>query len=318
MNVVVTGAGLVATAYAREAIANGCEVTFVDPEPREDYLRFKLGESGWRLLRKDIRDLPALVEAFRDRKADAVVHTAGLIGSRVQQSLFNGFEINLVGSRNVAEAVRLAGVKRLVHISTMGVYDTRRKTNANVPEDFPRGANRGYGNYKAAIEMVMEAYADQYKFELLILRPANVYGFGHFFAGSSGGMKMQALVEAAIDGAPARVQSSETMANEYIYSRDTGRAVETATTIAMPKDIIFNIGNGYVSTFDEVLAALGGVGKVANIEVQPGEPPKSKAHAMDIARAAAQLGWAPKYSLAEGFRDYADEVRAARAFFARR
>lgn len=318
MNVVVTGAGLVATAYAREAIAKGCEVAFIDPEPREDYLRFKLGEKGWRLVRKDIRDLPGLVEAFRDSKANAVVHTAGLIGSRVQQSLFNGFEINVVGSRNVAEAVRLAGVKRLVHISTMGVYDTRRKTDTNVPEDFPRGANRGYGNYKAAIEMVMEAYADQYKFELLILRPANVYGFGHFFAGSSGGMKMQALVEAAIDGAPARVQSSETMANEYIYSRDTGRAVEIATTIAMPSHHIFNIGNGYVSTFDDVLAALGGVGKVANIEVQPGDPPKSKAHAMDIARAGAQLGWAPKYSLADGFKDYADEVRAARAFFAGR
>jgi nucleoside-diphosphate-sugar epimerase len=315
MNVVVTGAGLVATAYAREAIAKGCTVIFVDPEPRADYLRFKLGEKGWKLVRKDIRDLPGLVDAFRDNKADAVIHTAGLIGSRVQQSLYNGFDINVGGSRNVAEAVRLAGVKRLVHISTMGVFDTRRKTTANVPEDFPRGANRGYGNYKAAVEMVMEAYADQYKFELLILRPANVYGFGHFFAGSSGGMKMQALVEAAIDGAAAQVQSSETMANEYIYSRDTGRAIEIATTIAMPKDYIFNIGNGYVSTFDEVLGALGGVGKVTNIEVQPGEPPKSKAHAMDISRAAAQLGWAPKYSLADGFRDYADEVRAARAFF---
>ena len=86
----------------------------------------------------------------------------------------------------------------------------------------------------------------------------------------------------------------------------------------MPKDYIFNIGNGYVSTFDEVLDALGKTAKVANIEVQQGEPPKSKAHAMDIARAGAQLGWSPKYSLADGFRDYAEEVRAARAFFAAR
>ena len=57
MNVVVTGAGLVATAYAREAIAKGCTVTFIDPEPRQDYLRFKLGDRGWNLVRKDIRDL---------------------------------------------------------------------------------------------------------------------------------------------------------------------------------------------------------------------------------------------------------------------
>lgn len=318
MSVVVTGAGLVATAYAREAIARGEEVVFIDPEPREDYLRFKLGEKGWKLARKDVRDLPALVETMRASKAEVVIHTAGLIGSKVQHSLYNAFDINVGGTRNVGEAVRLSGVKRLVHISTMGVYDTRRKTDANVPEDFPRGARRGYGNYKAAKELVLEAYADEYKFELMILRPANVYGFGHFFAGSSGGMKMQALVEAAIDGAGAKIPSSETMANEYIYSRDAGRAVDIATRIAMPKDYIFNIGNGYVSTFDEVLDALGKTAKVGNIEVQQGEPPKSKAHAMDIARAGSQLGWAPKYSLAEGFADYAQEVRDARAFFASR
>ena len=51
MAVVITGAGLVATAYAREAIARGEEVVFIDPEPRADYLRFKLGERGWKLLR---------------------------------------------------------------------------------------------------------------------------------------------------------------------------------------------------------------------------------------------------------------------------
>jgi len=315
MAVVITGAGLVATAYAREAIARGEEVVFIDPEPRADYLRFKLGDRGWRLLRKDVRDLPALVDAFRASSARVVIHTAGLIGGRVQQSLFNAFDINVGGTRNVAEAVRLSGVGRLVHISTMGVYDNRRKTSADVPEDFPRGARRGYGNYKAAKELVLEAYADEYKFELLILRPANVYGFGHFFAGSSGGMKMQALVEAAIDGRGATVPSSETMANEYIYSRDIGRAVDIATTIAMPKDYIFNIGNGYVSSFQEVLDALGSTARVGAIEVEKGDPPKSKAHAMDIARAGEQLGWAPRFTLAEGFADYVDEVRAARAFF---
>lgn len=317
MTVVVTGAGLVATAYAREAIARGEDVVFVDPEPRADYLRFKLGDRGWKLLRKDVRDLPALVDAFRTHNASAVIHTAGLIGSRVQQSLYAAFDINVGGTRNVAEAVRLAGVKRLVHISTMGVYDNRRSTSANVPEDFPRGARRGYGNYKAAKELVLEAYADEYRFELLILRPANVYGFGHFFAGSSGGMKMQALVEAALDGASARVPSSETMANEYIYSRDIGRAVDIATTIDMPKDYIFNVGNGYVSAFEDVLAALGRTAKVGGIEVEAGDPPKSKAHAMDITRAREQLGWSPQYTLADGFADYIEEVRAARAFFAK-
>ena len=60
------------------------------------------------------------------RTGETVVHTAGLIGGRVQQSLSLAFDINLGGTRNVAEAVRLTGVRRLVHISTFGVYDMRR------------------------------------------------------------------------------------------------------------------------------------------------------------------------------------------------
>ena len=267
MTTLVTGAGLIGTAFARNAIARGEQTIFVDPEPRADYLRFRLGDVGWKLVRADVRDLPALADAMQANKVSTIVHTAGLIGGKVQQSLYSGFDINLGGTRNVAEAIRLTGVKRLVHISTMGVYDTRRATNANVPEDFPRGAARGYGNYKAAKEMILEAYADEYKFELLILRPANVYGFGHFFAGSSGGMKMQALLEAGLDGRAALIPSSETMANEYIYERDIGDIVEIAATVAIPKDYIFNAGNGYVTPFDDVVSAVRGLFPKVSFEI---------------------------------------------------
>ena len=70
-----------------------------------------------------------------------------------------------------------------------------------------------------------------------------------------------------------------------------------------------------MSSFQEVLDALGSTARVGAIDVEKGDPPKSKAHAMDIARAGEQLGWAPRFTLAEGFADYVDEVRAARAFF---
>ncbi len=315
MTVLVTGAGLIGTAFARNAIARGEEIVFLDPEPRADYLKFRLGEKGWKLVRADVRDLPSLVAAMQATKPSVVLHTAGLIGGKVQQSLSNAFDINLGGTRNVAEAVRLTGVKRLVHTSTMGVYDTRRETAANVREEFPRGANRGYGNYKAAKEMILEAYADEYKFELLILRPANVYGFGHFFAGSSGGMKMQALLEAGLDGRSARIPSSETMANEYIYEKDIGDIVDIAATIAMPEDYIFNAGNGYVTPFGDVVGAVRALFPKVSFEIEPGPPPRSKAHAMDISRAKSVLGWQPKFTIADGFADYIVELKRARQAF---
>ena len=259
MTTVVTGAGLIGTAFAQNAIARGEKVVFIDPEPRADFLKLKLGDKGYTLARYDVRDLPNLIATIKEHGADTVVHTAGLIGNRVQQSLNAGFDINLGGTRNVAEAVRLTGVRRLVHISTFGVYDRRREEgNAPVAEDFMRGGSRAYGAFKAAKELILEAYAAAYKFEVIMLRPANVFGLGHFWAGSSGGMKMQRLVEAGLDGGTARIPSSETMANEYIYAKDVGRAVDAAATAKRPPQIHFNIGNGYVTPFDDVLTAIEG------------------------------------------------------------
>ncbi|MPZ40794.1 MAG: NAD-dependent epimerase/dehydratase family protein [Rhizobiales bacterium] len=314
MTTIVTGAGLIGTAFAQNAIARGEQVVFVDPEPRADFLKLKLGDKGYTLARYDVRDLPNLIATIKQNGANTVVHTAGLIGNRVQQSLNAGFDINVGGTRNVAEAVRLAGVRRLVHISTFGVYDRRRETgDAPVKEDFPRGGARAYGAFKAAKELILEAYAAAYKFEVIMLRPANVFGLGHFWSGSSGGQKMQRLIEAGLAGSTARIPSSETMANEYIYAKDIGRAVDAAATAKQPPQIHFNIGNGYVSTFEDVLAAVKALCPDVRYDVEPGEPPHSKIAPLDISAARQHLGWEPRFTLQSAFEDYLDELKAARS-----
>src|SRR5262249_10889524 len=153
---------------------------------------------------------------------------------------------------NVAEAVRLCGVRRLVHLSTFGVYDRRRPAAGAITEDFPRGQGRGYGNYKAAKELILEAYAAAHGFGLIMLRPANVFGLGHFWSGSSGGRKMQALLEAGLKGETALIPASETGPNEYVYAKDVGRSVDLAATMPLPPQTIFNIGNGVVTPFEDV------------------------------------------------------------------
>jgi nucleoside-diphosphate-sugar epimerase len=313
MTTLVTGAGLIGAAFAREALQRGEKVVFVDLEPRTEFLRFKLGHNGFEVLRKDIRDLPALVEVMTSRAIKTVVHTAGLIGGRVQQSLSLAFDINLNGTRNVAEAARLAGVRRFVQISTFGVYDPRRMATKPIEEDFPRGGRRGYGCFKGAVEQILDAYAEAYGFELIMLRPANVFGFGHFSAGSSGGMKMQALIEAGLDGGVARIPAAETMDNEYVYAADVGRAVDRAATIAMPRDYIFNIGSGRITPYAELLDTAKALFPKMIVETLPGEPPKSKNQPLDLSRTQESLGWEPRFSLHDALTDYADELRRARA-----
>jgi nucleoside-diphosphate-sugar epimerase len=313
MTTLVTGAGLIGAAFAQNALARGEQVVFVDPEPRADFLRMKLGEKGYSAVRKDVRDLPGLLETITSHGAETVVHTAGLIGNRVQQSLTAAFDINLGGTRNVAEAVRLAGVRRLVHISTFGVYDRRREANAPITEDFPRGGARGYGNYKGAKELILEAYAAAFGFELIMLRPANVFGLGHFWSGSSGGQKMHNLIVAGLDGTRARIPATETMANEYVYARDVGRAVDLAATVPMPEQIVFNIGNGVVTPFEELLAAVKTLCPGLSYEVEPGDAPHSKLAPLDISAAKRDLGWEPRFTIESAFADYLAELKAARA-----
>jgi nucleoside-diphosphate-sugar epimerase len=313
MTTLVTGAGLIGTAFAQYALGRSETVMFLDPEPRADFLRMKLGEKGYRLARNDVRDLPALIETIRSNNIDTVVHTAGLIGPRVQEALGVAFDINLGGTRNVAEAVRLCGVRRLVHISTFGVYDRRRPASGPIGEDFPRGQGRGYGNYKVAKELILEAYAGAYGFELIMLRPANVFGLGHFWSGSSGGRKIQALVEAASTGGTARIAAADATPNEYVYAKDVGRAVDLAATVPMPAQALFNIGNGYVSSFEEVLAALKALCPGLSYEVEPGATAPHNLAPLDITAARRYLGWEPRFMISSALEDYLRELAGARA-----
>lgn len=312
MTTFVTGAGLLGTAFAQCARERGEDVVFFDPEPRADYLKLRLGDSGYKLVRGDVRNLADLVAALRDSKATTIVHTAGLIGSRVQADISAAFDINVGGTKNVAEAARLLGVTRIVHASTFGTYNWRLPMPAKVHEDLPLGPGRAYGAFKVAKEMVLEAYSLKFGFELVMIRPANVFGPGHFWGGSSGGQKVQDLVVAGLEGRKALIPLEETYDNEYVYARDAGRALDLAATVAKPKHIAFNIGNGETTSPEALAKAVQAAFPGLEIEIAAGKRPEGRAVAMDISRAKDELGWTPKFSLADAFRDYRAEMERGR------
>ncbi len=313
MTTLITGAGLVGTSFAQYAVRRGEDVVFVDPQPREDFVRAKLGNADFKIINDDVRNLPGMIAAINDTGADTVVHTASLIGGRVANPIHNGYAVNIGGALNVAEAVQLTGVKRLVHLSTFGVYDWRRETNQPIAEDFPRGSGRPYPNSKVAKEVLLEAYQGQFKFELIVIRPANVFGLGHFWGGSGGGEKMQTLMESGLREEVARVPQDQTMTNEYIYGKDIGRAIDLAATVPMPKKNLFNIGNGELTTFEDLTDMVQSLLPKLDIEIVPGEPPSSHTQPLDISAAKEYLGWQPEFSLEAAFEDYIKDLKAVGA-----
>ena len=311
MTTLITGAGLVGTSYALYALARGEKIVFLDPLPREDYLKTRLGDADYTVEREDVRHLAGLVDAIRRHEAETVLHTAGLIGRKVEEPLHNGMDLNINGCIAVCEAARLTGVRRLVSISTFGAYDWRKDAPGGIiKEDFARGSGLPYSNTKAAQELIMEAYQHRYGFDVAIVRPANVFGVGHFWGGSGGGEKCHALVEAGLRGTPARIPEEQTMAFEYIYSRDIGRALDLCAIRDLPKYSVFNIGIGAVTTFEELAAAVRATLPNLEIEIVPGRAPVSRTDHMDIGHASEVLGWRPEYTLESGFAAYVEEMRA--------
>ena len=308
MTTLITGVGLIGTSFAKLAIDRGEQIVFVDSEPRADYLQEKLGAANVTLVRQDIRDLPALVDVMMKHGVETVVHTAGLIGSRVGDPLYTGLQINIGGTINVCEAVRLAGVNRLVHVSTFGVYDRSKEGDAPLTESAPVGSDAPYAASKVANELMVNTYARHYGFELIILRPANVYGYGHFWAGSGGGAAVQQLVTAGIKGETLRVPAARDF--EYVYAKDVGRAVDLAATIPQPEQRVFNLGNGEIATFADLVEAAKSSMPQLNVETT-GPAQGGIKQAMDLSASKRYLGWEPQYSLADGLADYADELRTA-------
>ncbi|PZC44666.1 MAG: Nucleoside-diphosphate-sugar epimerase [Chloroflexi bacterium] len=312
MTTLITGTGLLGTSFAQQAIKRGERLVFFDAQPNRDFLRHKLGDADVGIIQGDIRDLPALVGAMKDNSVTTVVHTVGLIGGKVASPVYTGFQVNIQGTINVAEAVRLTGVKRLVHMSTFGVYDRRQEGKIHFDEDFPRASDSAYGASKVAKEMVLEAYQGIYGFELVMIRPANAFGFGHFAGGSSGGEKVQNLVIGGVRGETAKIPNNQTMSFEYVYAKDAGVAIDRAATVPLPPKIAFNIGNGEVLTFEELVGSVKKALPNLSVDILPGDPPSFNPKVpMDISLAKQHLGWAPTYDMEAAFRDYAADLKAA-------
>jgi NAD+ dependent glucose-6-phosphate dehydrogenase len=123
-----------------------------------------------------IEDIDAIQPAFRE--VDAVVHLAG--ESRVDAPWQSVLPANVIGTYNVLEAARRAGVDRVVFASTnhvIGMYEADGAPGIYAPDDgrtfgadVPVRPDSLYGASKVFGEAVGRLYADRYGIRVICLR----------------------------------------------------------------------------------------------------------------------------------------------------
>ena len=301
MRVLITGAGLIGTHTAKELIERGDEVTFFDFAPRPDYIRHVTGRD-LPVIRGDIRDLAALVDAFQQVRPECVIHLAASVGEANINNVYAGFQINLVAAINVAEAARLTGVRRLVHASTQALYvgeDPKELLHEDSPIDC---RERVYNASKLGCEHVLRTYAAKHKLELALLRFAGVYGY-HSVAGGPGVAVQQAVWD-AMAGKAVTLNVYESV--DFIYAKDLANGIALAVHTSPLPHQIYNLGSGTLTTVEDIEAALGKIFpdvKMSRGKLTPARP------RMDISRAREELGFNPEYKLEAGLRDYVAQLK---------
>jgi UDP-glucose 4-epimerase len=258
-----------------------------------------------------MRDLPALLSALESFNVDTMVHTAGLIGGRVQENSYTGATNNILGTINVLEASRLRKLKRVVYVSTFGVYDRSKISDNVIRETHPTGGHNLYAATKVCSEHLVHAYAGMYNLDTIIIRPGGVFGRGFYVGGSSVGRVMRDLALSMIQGDPITVDARTYGPNEYVYGKDIGLALFLACQAQNPKQRTYNAGTGIVYGPEKLADVVKELTPNTEVKVSgASNAGKSRSIPMDISVSKAELGYAPKFSLKEALRDYMDELRA--------
>lgn len=214
----------------------------------------------------DLLDAAAVHQVVASGGFDGVLHFAALslVAESVQQPA-RYFRANTAGTLNLLDAMRAAGVRRLVFSSTAAVYG--EPESVPITEDAPTRPTNPYGASKLAVDHAIrfECEAPDSELGAVSLRYFNVAGAsGRFGERHDPETHLIPLVLAAAAGQRESVSvfgrdyptPDGTAVRDYIHVEDLARAHLLALdAAASPGHRVYNLGNGNGFSVREVIDA---------------------------------------------------------------
>ena len=307
MRILVTGGGgFLGNAVAEALSARGDTVVAFDTHFAPD----SSAESDHHVrVTGDITDMAALAQAVRTQRPEAVIHCAAVVGvlSSIGSPL-NIVRINVEGSINVFEAMRLGDIKRCIHISSEEAYGEFRSDR--IDESHPLEPVLPYGICKATVEQLGRTYRDLHGLEVINLRTSWVYG-----PGLPRDRIPRNMVLAALEGRPLHIPSGAETSIDHTYVDDWVAAVLAALDHREHRYDTYNVSSGDASTVAELAHVVSELVPGAQLSVGPGmyrhgnQIELVRKGALDVTRAREEFGWAPKFDIRSGLAAYVDALR---------
>ena len=231
---------------------------------------------------------------------DAVVHLANIAHTRAAREAL--WRVNVEGTRRLAEEAARAGVRRLVYLSSIKASGEESKGRPFDASETPAPRDE-YGKAKLAAERALAEVAGRTGIETVVLRPPLVYGPGvkaNFLAllravdagwplpfGSIGNRRSLVYVGNLADAIAACVEHPQADGRTYVVS--DGPPVSTPALCRAIGEAL----SQPVRLFDFPAPLLKAI---------PQLKPLLNDLELDDSVLRKELGWAPRFSFAEGLR----------------
>jgi CDP-glucose 4,6-dehydratase len=293
---------------------------------------YELADVGahMRELEADVRDAGAVSEALRQARPEVVLHLAAqpLVRRSLRDPAMT-YEVNVIGTVNVLEAVRQEGkdVQAVVIVTSDKCYENPKGGSRRFVEDDPLGGSDPYSSSKACAELVARAYRRSFFSGdglpgLATARAGNVIGGGDW----GEDRLVPDTIRAVQSGEPLEVRNpgavrpwqhvlsplagylrlAEALARGEGDALLGGETTSNAVAAPMRSDEALGAWN-FGPTAEDVRPVSWIVQRLA--ELWSGElswrldetenPPEAGHLALDSSAAEQLLGWQPRWSLAE-------------------
>ena len=294
----VTGAlGCVGSWVVRNLVKAGVAVTAFDLG--SDPYRMKLIMSPDEVarvnfVRGDITDLSVFEAAVNDHGITDIIHLAALQVPACKANPSLGARVNVVGTINVFEAARKAGLARVVYASSVAAYGLREEYAALIQHDDPLKPRTLYGAYKQANEATARIYAWDYGLSSIGLRPYVIYGPGRDQGMTSTPTKAMLAVAA---GQPYHITYGGRCGMQYVD--DVAQLFIDVASVPFEDADVYNI-QGSVVDMADVVAAIESVVPAARGTITFDPKPLPFPDGQDDAPLQALLGDVPHTPLEVG------------------
>ncbi len=297
MRILVTGgAGFLGSALANRLVEEGHSVRVLDDLSSGD--RSSLSPAV-HFTRGDVNNIPQLWSALQD--VDCVYHLAARVS--VAQSVLYPRDYNSVnvgGTVSLMEAMRDAGVSRVILASSGAIYGHQERQPVR-ETDTPH-PDSPYAVSKLAAEQYVHTIGALWGIETVALRIFNAYGPGQSLPVAHAPVVPRFLYQ-AMSGGSLVLYGQGDQTRDFIYVSDVVAALVKAADAGEVNRMVINVGSGQETSVGELAGLVAAAtGQKVNLLSNTEKTGGVRRLVADVSRAQQLLGWEAQVTLQEGLR----------------